>query len=226
MQSVTALGGIIQKPPGKAEPAPNLGWLKFITKLDKRTFEIPKATMDVMQALDKECQVITVLQMSEETGQKMPSEVMAGSGEKCLVRAEKDVAVTGRFFGQVLLLELTTTKLTLGQAKHFLAGLTSISTRVALIPSPGDDLATTLATALPLLCALPGAFNLEPLKSYPEESELDLAAEHLSPNVLSLYFKSSKAEEQLDQCLVKSPDNSGSKVMVMYKTREVLTDLA
>jgi hypothetical protein len=55
MQSVTALGGIIQKPSDKAEPALNLGWLKFITKLDKRTFEIPQATMDVMQALDKEC---------------------------------------------------------------------------------------------------------------------------------------------------------------------------
>ena len=68
MQSVTALGGIIQKPPGKAEPAPNLGWLKFITKLDKRTFEIPQATMDAMQTLDKECQVITVLQLSEEPG--------------------------------------------------------------------------------------------------------------------------------------------------------------
>jgi hypothetical protein len=156
----------------------------------------------------------------------LPSEVLAGPGERCMVKTEKDVAVTGRFFGQVLLLELTTTKLTLSQAKHLLAGLISISTRVALIPSPGDDLATTLATAVPLLCALPAGFNLEGLKSYPEESELDLASEHLSPNVLSLYFKSSKAEEQFDQCLIKSPDNSWSKVMVMYKTREVVTDFA
>ncbi len=68
MQSVTALGGIIQKPPTKVELPQNLGWLKFITKLDKRTFQIPQGTMDAMQTLDNECQIITVLQLSDEPG--------------------------------------------------------------------------------------------------------------------------------------------------------------
>ena len=47
-----------------------------------------------------------------------------------------------------------------------LAGLVSISNRVVLIPAPGDDLLTSVQTAVTLLSEIHAAFSLNGIKAY------------------------------------------------------------